>query len=394
MTLGGSMHSTPTAGMEVMLNIPPLDTFMQMRALNDQLRQEKHNQWRWREGDTPWNKSHAYLTNTLKNTLKNLIGITENTTKTDRTECLFSTEILNREELQFPKRRPRPYTQNTTECFTDGSKSGDKCGAGYITWNDSGKKQDHFPLGKHASVFQAEILAISEAASSLLSDRLTNNNINFHIDSQSAIKALSKYQSNNILVIECKNRLNQLCNDNKVSLNWIPGHEGHMGNEVADRLAKAGADSATLGPVPLVPVPRSVNKHYITEWGTRIHQNDWGNRTDCRQSKIFMPKVDTKMTNNITDMDKHSIRILTQMITGHAKLNRHKHLMGLEDSPTCPKCGVGEETPHHMLTECPAYGKLRLEIFNKLDITTEDIPLLKGKAIVRFARGTGRWTDR
>ena len=56
--------------------------------------------------------------------------------------------------------------------------------------------------------------------------------------------------------------------------------------------------------------------------------------------------------------------------------------------------GEGEETPHHILTECPAYGKLRLEIFNKLDITTEDIPFLKGKDIVRFARGTGRWTDR
>ena len=167
-----------------------------------------------------------------------------------------------------------------------------------------------------------------------------------------------------------------------------------MGNEVADRLAKAGADSATLGPEPLVPVPRSVNKHYITEWGTRTHQNNWEERPDCRQTKIFIPKINSKMTSNITDMNKQNIRLLTQMITGHAKLNRHKYLMGMEDSPTCPKCGEGDETPHHMLTDCPAYGRLRKETFNKHNITTDDIPFLNGKDIVRFARQTGRWSDR
>ena len=36
-------------------------------------------------------------------------------------------------------------------------------------------------------------------------------------------------------------------------MNWVPGHEGHMGNEVADRLAKRGVDQQTHGPGPFVP---------------------------------------------------------------------------------------------------------------------------------------------
>ena len=44
---------------------------------------------------------------------------------------------------------------------------------------------------------------------------------------------------------ECHEILNNLDKTNKVTTNWIPGHEGYEGNEIADKLAKAGAMKET-----------------------------------------------------------------------------------------------------------------------------------------------------
>ena len=37
------------------------------------------------------------------------------------------------------------------------------------------------------------------------------------------------------------NILNELGENNKININWIPGHQGYVGNEKADHLAKLGS---------------------------------------------------------------------------------------------------------------------------------------------------------
>ena len=319
------------------------------------------------------------------------IGLTNGTNRTHRIRSLFDTEILSREDLLLPKRRPKPFYENTINCFTDGSKSGSRSGAGFTIWSDTNLGNFQIALGEHTTVFQAEIIAISEAAQWLQTANVLGQNINFYIDSQSAIKALGKYQIKNILVLECKNRLNVISEMNKVTLNWIPGHEGHMGNEVADRLAKAGSQLAIAGPEPTIAAAKPINKLMTHRLSHDAQQSRWENRKDCRQSKLFLPVVNEKTSKTALKMSKHDLRILTQIITGHANLKRHKHLMGLEDTPTCPACEEGEETPQHMLTECPAYAVSRLEIFNTHSIQLGDLPRLRAQDLVRFAKSTKKW---
>ena len=51
------------------------------------------------------------------------------------------------------------------------------------------------------------------------------------------------------LVLEC---LSELATHNSVQLVWMLGHEGILGNERADELAKKGADIPFIGPKPVL----------------------------------------------------------------------------------------------------------------------------------------------
>ena len=139
------------------------------------------------------------------------------------------------------------------------------------------KHQDFINLGCSITVFQAEITAISMAAQHMVDKSAMDHTINFYIDSQSAIKALRSYLVYTKSVCECKRFLNKLSEKNMVCLNWIPGHEGQLGNEIADRLAKRGADLLTEGIEPRMAVSPCVAKTALENWFKSSQNTSWKN---------------------------------------------------------------------------------------------------------------------
>ena len=54
---------------------------------------------------------------------------------------------------------------------------------------------------------------------------------------------------------ECADSLDRLAESNAVELIWVPGHSG-IPNELADELARQGAESAAMGPEPVQGIAR------------------------------------------------------------------------------------------------------------------------------------------
>ena len=303
-----------------------------------------------------------------------------------------SFEILTRSRQHFAKNqiRPMPLDPITINCFTDGSKNEEGSGAGYIIKSYYFETQESIYLGENATVFQAEIMAISTASLSMLDAEIRNKVIQFYIDSQSAIKALDSYIVYNKSVAECKRLLNKLSEyENDIILNWIPGHSNQRGNGIADNLAKRGASHPEPGIEPRIPVSGRVIRNAIKKWGKSEQQRLWTERTDCRQSKLVLPTVNHEW-GSILNYDRRHLRVLTQLVTGHANLKRHRSLMGMEDNANCDHCGEPQEAIH-LLTECPGLVGERITILGKPIITHDEVRTYRISRLIKFAKSTGYW---
>ena len=102
-------------------------------------------------------------------------------------------------------------------------------------------------MGK-ASIFQAELIAIQDAAKHLYThEDIQGLYIKLFSDSQAALQALKANKCKAQTVKDTHDALNSLADQAKaVRLTWIKSHIGLDGNELADEYAKLGTIDDTV----------------------------------------------------------------------------------------------------------------------------------------------------
>ncbi|XP_062714863.1 uncharacterized protein LOC134291308 [Aedes albopictus] len=176
--------------------------------------------------------------------------------------------------------------------YIDGSKIGENTGAGVFGPCKA------IPMGCSPTVFQAEVQAILECANICLKRNYRFAKICIFSNSQAALNALKAFTCQSKLVWECIISLKQLASRNEVTLYWVPGHCGILGNEnnlarqgadrVLDNLARQGAASSFVGPEPFCGVPECALRMKLKTWEMSMVESNWNATDTSKQAKTFI----------------------------------------------------------------------------------------------------------
>lgn len=343
----GAMRSSPTAAMETMLNLPPLDIFIKGEARMGAYRLNCNGNWK-----TQNHIGHTRIMNMIANPILNM--------GSDVMIPKFSYDKPFEVQLDWEEWRhqERQSWSNDLFWYTDGSKTDDGSGAGI--YSEALKQNISLPLGRYTTVFQAEIHAIETCIRENLRRLFIGRRIYILSDSQAALKALACCRITSKLVWDCLQNLKLLAKRNKVTLVWVPGHKGIAGNERADELARMGSETPFTGPEPVFGIPKTMTRRTVAEWVKQQHQQYWDNVEGQRHSKLMMEKQSNQLTANILQLNRTQLRVVTGLLTGHCHLRKHLYKMGIfRNEPLCRLCNEEEETASHIIFECEAIAYRR-----------------------------------
>jgi ribonuclease HI len=222
----GAMKSTPTAAMQVLLNVTLLDLLIVAEA-----RMACYRLHILKQPTVP--KIVSGLLTIWKNVGDPLLDMRSDYTIPVYRHSKICSVIIDGD---YWRNKHPVFPEDALIWFTDSSRGESGTGSGIFGIRPN--RSFSFPLGKFATVFQTEIYATLQCACENIRRAYKRKHVLVFSDSQVALKVLSSPKVTSGLVAECLDTLSALASLNEVTLVWVPGHCGIPGNEEADKLAR------------------------------------------------------------------------------------------------------------------------------------------------------------
>jgi len=306
--------------------------------------------------------------------------------------------------------------ESDIKIFTDGSGVGGQIGAAAVfTHGPRPIRIARCYLGKeaHHTVYEGECTGQILALRMLQENPYPLHGMSAMIatDNQAAMRAHSnrKHGAGSYLIGEATRILQDVLKKwptLKVTLRWVPGHEGIEGNERADKEAKRAAEGlhqnrrANFGALAKqLPASKSATLQKFKRQAKERHQKAFRSQPRYERISRIEPKAPSPAFRQLSKkLTRSQTSIIAQLRTGHIPLQSYLHRFKLTESPICPGCEEEPETVMHYLKVCREHGEarraLRRELGRDVEIGMELLGEKKNiRKVLRFIAETGRFQE-
>ena len=257
-------RSTPTQGLEIILGVAPLHLQIKREGLATFHRLQRQIPMEW-EGvytNLTYSTSHRrYWGYLAEDAGIQAFHASSDSCNVLRPELKFILDTESFVDMASCQKRAQ------WNVYTDGSKMGGKVGAGvYIICGGVRVAEESYRLPDESTVYQAEMMAIREAASILATiPNLTT--VKVFVDSQAALRTFQSAYITSKLALQTILTLNTVKATSIVFV-WTKAHVGSHGNEKADKLAKAGTCLEEIQAVgrPACEAKNNIAEHIHSLW--------------------------------------------------------------------------------------------------------------------------------
>jgi hypothetical protein len=296
LAITGAMKSTPTAAMELLLNLTPLDLLIMAEA-----RMALYRLHILKQPADP--NTAAGLLSIWKNVRDPILDMRSDHAIPIYNYSKFFNVII---DAEYWRNKDPMFPEDVLVWYTDGSRTDSGTASGIHGFRPN--RSYCFPLGKYVTVFQTKIYAILQRAYENIRRAYKNKRIIIFSESQAAIKAPSGPKVTFRLVAECLDALTALADLNEVTLIWVLRHQGIRGNEQAGKVARQASATSILGPEPALGIPKCSAREAIKKWTEHQHFRTWKDMPGCRNSKLFIRIPCKKRSDDLLKLSRHQLK--------------------------------------------------------------------------------------
>jgi hypothetical protein len=356
--LGASaaMRSTPTAAMEAIMGLPPMDLFALGEAMKARARTRGKMRDTWDGLNLSLKRAEAKgHRRVLDDALRQLV------------------EVDNMEET--PNERSTvewKEVESDLEMVTDGACRDGEMGFAWTLYDGPSVVAAGSGHGGKGSPYRAELVGLDDALLWLISNphRLRGRKLNLTTDCKSAVEALKGTKVKDAAVKGILDKAKILSTLGDIGLKWVQRNEGEK-RDLVDAMARQASLRDPLSPeaealnillegkyhardknprytpVMLAEVKQLVNQRIIEIW-----QDRWASSGQTTARRFF-PKVNGGGLKKLRGYSRRLLNELFQFGTGHGLFGGHlRHWREIDGE--CLLCLEEEETSAHLMWECPA----------------------------------------